>query len=58
MGMWKTIGGGWEAFKDGIGFKMGFGNRVTFWKDKWHGDMPLRESCSECYSLFKKGLGG
>ena len=51
MGVWKTIKNGWEDFKDKISFKVGSGNRVKFWKDKWCEDMPLRDSFPDLYSI-------
>ena len=45
--VWKTTINGWEA-QD---FKVGFGNRLKFWKDKWCGDTPLRDSFSDFYSI-------
>ena len=33
-GAQQVIKGNWYVFKDKTGFKVGFGNRVRFWKDK------------------------
>ncbi|RVX16269.1 Transcription factor SRM1 [Vitis vinifera] len=35
VGVWKAIKGRWQVFKTRIGFKVGFGKKVKFWKDKW-----------------------
>lgn len=51
VGVWKAIRGGWEAFKDRTVFKVGFKNWVKFWKNQWYGDMPLRGSFLEFYSI-------
>ena len=59
VGVWKAIKGRWQVFKTRIGFKVGFGKKVKFWKDKWYGDSSLRESFPKLYSIasFKDALG-
>ena len=31
----------WKKFNDSIGFRVGDGKRVRFWKDRWCGEEPL-----------------
>ena len=49
--VWKAIKSSWEAFKDKTGFKVGFGNMVKFWKDKWCGDTFWKDSFLDFYSI-------
>ena len=51
VGVWKASKGGWEVFKGRIGFKMGYENRVKFWKDRWCRATPWREILFELYSM-------
>ena len=48
---WKTIRNGWKDLKVGMHFKVGFGNRVKFWKDRWCGDVPLRDTFPDLFSI-------
>ena len=51
-GLWKGIMAGWDDFFQHVGFEVGRGNRVRFWKDKWCGEnvlmdrFPLLFTCS------------
>ncbi|RVW98186.1 hypothetical protein CK203_031913 [Vitis vinifera] len=42
---------GWEAIKDKTSLQIGLGNRVKFWKNKWCGDLSLRDSFANLYSI-------
>lgn len=42
--VWKVIKSGWEAFSSRIKFKMGNGRGMKFQKDKWCGDLSLKEA--------------
>ena len=41
-GLWKSIRRGWEVFNKNVQYKVGVGDRVKFWKDRWCGDLPLK----------------
>ena len=49
--VWKAIRNGWEDFKVRMRFKVGSGNRVKFWNDRWCGDLPLRDAFSNFFSI-------
>lgn len=38
---WEAYLTVWVAFLDSIRFRVGSGDRILFWKDKWWGDSPL-----------------
>ena len=33
---------GWEIFNKNVQYKVGVGDRVKFWKDRWCGDLSLK----------------
>ncbi|KAL0010663.1 hypothetical protein SO802_005771 [Lithocarpus litseifolius] len=33
---------GWEVFHKNVQYKVGVGDKVKFWKDRWCGDLPLK----------------
>ena len=39
--LWKAIWNGWKEFNKKVGFRVGNGHRVRFWKDRWYGEDPL-----------------
>ncbi|GMP72532.1 hypothetical protein CsSME_00030528 [Camellia sinensis var. sinensis] len=42
-GLWKGIWLGWEEFWKRVKLKVGLGDRVRFWRDRWCGDLTLEE---------------
>ncbi|XP_023927687.1 uncharacterized protein LOC112039077 [Quercus suber] len=40
-GLCKSIRMGWEVFHKNVHFKVGVGDKVKFWIDRWCGDLPL-----------------
>ena len=42
---------GWEAFSKNIQFKVGVGNRVKFWTDRWCGDLSLHLAFLILYNI-------
>jgi hypothetical protein len=49
-GLWKGIMLGWNDFSAQVKFKVGRGNRVRLWHDRWCGDVPLKESFPALYA--------
>ena len=68
--LWRSIWKGWEAFSKNIQFKVGLGNTVKFWTDRWCGELPLHLAFPVLYnfatnkaasvesSLLWQGTGG
>ena len=40
-GLWRSIWKGWEVFNKNVQYKVGVGDRVKFWTDRWGGDLSL-----------------
>ena len=40
-GLWISIRMGWEVFNKYVQYKVGVGDRVKFWSDRWCGYLPL-----------------
>ena len=51
VGVWKAIRNDWEDLKVRMRFKVGSGNRVKFWKDRWCGDVSLRDVFPNLFSI-------
>jgi hypothetical protein len=49
-GLWKGIMLGWNAFSAHVKYKVGRGNRVRLWHDRWCGDVPLKDSFPDLYA--------
>ena len=43
VSVWRTIRNLWPKLSSSIGYKVGEGTRVLFWKDKWIGQNSLME---------------
>ena len=41
-GLWRRIQMDWEVFNKNVQYKVGVGDRVKFWKDRWCGDLSLK----------------
>ena len=41
----------WKGFNDRIGFRVGDGKRVRFWKDRWCGEEPLAMTFPKPFSI-------
>ena len=39
--LWRSIRKGWEVFNKNVQYKVGVGDRVKFWTDRWGGDLSL-----------------
>ena len=50
-GLWRSIWMGWDVFSKNIQFKVGVGNRVKFWTDRWCGDLPLHLAFPVLYNI-------
>ena len=51
-GLWKSIRRGWEVFNKNVQYKVGVGDRVKFWKDRWCGDLPLKLAFPILYNFI------
>ena len=51
VGVWKAIRNGWEDFKVRACFRVGFGNMVKFYKDRWCRDFSLRDAFPNLFSI-------
>jgi hypothetical protein len=49
-GLWKGIMLGWNDFSTYLKYKVGRGNRVRLWHDRWCGDVPLKDSFPALYA--------
>ena len=48
-GLWKGIILGWESFNAHFRYKVGIGDTVRLWHDKWCGDVILKEAFPMLY---------
>ena len=48
-GVWKGIMLGWDGFSTHLRHKVGRGDKVRLWHDKWCGDVTLKESFPVLY---------
>ena len=51
-GVWKGIMLGWDGFSAHLRHKVGRGDKVRLWHDKWCGDVTLKESFPVLYDCF------
>jgi hypothetical protein len=51
VGLWKNIRKGWEKFSSFTRFLVGDGSRISFWQDKWCGDVALKVAFPVLYGL-------
>ena len=51
VGLWKAIRKEWLLLDGGLAYRVGSGQRVRFWMDKWHGEEPLCESFPSLFSI-------
>ena len=42
---------GWEVFNKYVQYKVGVGDRVKFWTDRWCGDIPLHLAFPTLYNF-------
>ena len=42
---------GWKVFSKNVQFKVGVGDRVKFWTDRWCGDLPLHLAFPVLYNF-------
>ncbi|RVW96916.1 hypothetical protein CK203_032320 [Vitis vinifera] len=47
----QAIQSGWKEFNIRIGFRIGYGRRVRFWKDRWCGEDSLAMAFPELFSI-------
>lgn len=50
-GVWRNIMKGWEVSYNNISFKVGEGSRVSFWGQKWCGDLVLKYDFPDLYRV-------
>ena len=53
VGLWKAIRKEWLGMYSSVAFRVGNGQRVRFWKDKWCGDEPLYESFPSLFVISR-----
>lgn len=51
VSVWRTIRNLWPKLSGSIGYKVGEGTRILFWKDKWIGQNSLMEDFPDLFSL-------
>jgi hypothetical protein len=51
VGLWKNIRKGWEKFLAFTRFLVGDGSRISFWQDKWCGEVALKVAFPVLYGL-------
>jgi hypothetical protein len=42
---------GWETFSKFVRYEVDDGSKVSFWHDEWCGDLPLKISCLDLFSI-------
>ena len=42
---------GWGVFNSNVQYKVGVGDRVKLWKDRWCGDLPLQLAFPVLYNF-------
>jgi hypothetical protein len=47
----EIIRKGWETFSKFVRYEVGDGSKVSFWHDVWCGDIPLKISCPDLFSI-------
>lgn len=47
--VWRTIRNLWSELSKNICYKVGEGNRILFWKDKWIGQNSLMEAFPDLF---------
>ena len=50
-GLWRSIRKGWEIFNKNVQYKVGVGDRVKFWTDRWCGDLSLQLAFPVLYNF-------
>ncbi|WMV21262.1 hypothetical protein MTR67_014647 [Solanum verrucosum] len=51
VSVWRTIRNLWPKLSRSIGYKVGEGTRILFWKDKWIGQNSLMEDFPDLFSF-------
>ena len=51
VSVWRTIRNLWPKLSESIGYKVGEGTRILFWKDKWIGQNLLMEDFPDLFSF-------
>lgn len=52
--VWKDIFKEMERYKSGIGYVIGWGNKVSFWHDVWCGATSLCQAFPEVYAIASR----
>jgi hypothetical protein len=53
VSLWKAIRKEWDRFVPFISFRVGDGESVKFWHDKWRGGIPLKVQYPELFSISR-----
>jgi hypothetical protein len=49
-GLWKGIMIGWSDFSAHLRYRVGRGDRIRLWHDRWCGDVPLKDTYPTLYA--------
>ena len=50
-GLWRSIRKGWDIFNKNVQYKVGVGDRVKFWTNRWCGDLSLQLAFPVLYNF-------
>ncbi|XP_042965576.1 uncharacterized protein LOC122299388 [Carya illinoinensis] len=54
VGLWKYIRKGWESFSCNTRLCLGDGSRISFWMDRWVGDLVLKDAYPTIFAIARE----